>query len=742
LINYVARVGWPAETEYEPGVLYRLTPSGPAYATEAETVAAIIAETTKAANDEGGRPLPLAATWNNGEKVSDQIAKIEGGYPVIPHFVWWKAGTSGQLLSQLDDLPGIVSRGLPIAPASGGFAFDGDLFQSTTFRALSEADTGEMVLVRQISAITVNGSTSITVTTSVAHEYRTGAQVRFANLTGDWAALNGNYYDVASLPSTSSITINLDASTYAAWSSGGQVVGRSGAVSPWGASSAWYANGLEWSTHPQAEYLQAQYPNPPRVILLANNETGRISFERYQVEARYQAAYADYATRTDAQKLADGHYRWITQYENMFEGLADGFTEAAWANHATVGYVAMPSIRFGTHFAWWASSISQNYSNAFVPDTYNRLAWDWWVWGGASPEVYDNHWQGGGTTGYVASATASSVSVPSLMVSGTDRTYRYHEIEILSGTGAGQKRRATEYTASTQSCDISPNWDVVPDTSSLVFFSTYPNSWKTPFTIWSPQNESMTLKFMRDIAESVNADYWFEMSIWDGEMWEDADGYESNPNHPKALKYRRLGLDVSPDYYKGWIQYCLWVCQPRCLREFRYHVPATDSPLYEDYWQKVLDCVAHPHQHATLRRFWREGVLVENPTVIGNFRGFDQTHPYMYNAESLMGSAWAGLPKNYHLTTSIDPTVLDTAVPWTPYIENVFVGGDNKEWPVYTLAYRIGTTPNREYLIYAHSTGIGGSTLTDVVVTVPDFDDVTLPTVPVEGAFYYIKEAA
>jgi hypothetical protein len=29
-----------------------------------------------------------------------------------------------------------------------------------------------------------------------------------------------------------------------------------------------------------------------------------------------------------------------------------------------------------------------------------------------------------------------------------------------------------------------------------------------------------------------------------------------------------------------------------------------------------------------------------------------------------------------------------------------------------------------------------------VVVTIPDFQNVTLPTVPVEGAFYYIKEAA
>jgi hypothetical protein len=68
--------------------------------------------------------------------------------------------------------------------------------------------------------------------------------------------------------------------------------------------------------------------------------------------------------------------------------------------------------------------------------------------------------------------------------------------------------------------------------------------------------------------------------------------------------------------------------------------------------------------------------------------------------------------------------------------------------PVWTLGYVIGTTPSREWLIYAHSTGLNtdfSSTLaarTDVQVTIPDYDTITLPTVPVEGAFYYIQEAA
>jgi len=60
--------------------------------------------------------------------------------------------------------------------------------------------------------------------------------------------------------------------------------------------------------------------------------------------------------------------------------------------------------------------------------------------------------------------------------------------------------------------------------------------------------------------------------------------------------------------------------------------------------------------------------------------------------------------------------------------------------PVYTQAHLIGTTPNREWLIYAHSTS--DATLEDVEVTVPSYQTITLPSVPTEGAFYYIREAA
>jgi hypothetical protein len=64
----------------------------------------------------------------------------------------------------------------------------------------------------------------------------------------------------------------------------------------------------------------------------------------------------------------------------------------------------------------------------------------------------------------------------------------------------------------------------------------------------------------------------------------------------------------------------------------------------------------------------------------------------------------------------------------------------NLRHPVYTMAHVIGTTPNREWLVYANSTADDEATLADVEVTIPDYQAITLPTVPVQGAFYYVVE--
>jgi hypothetical protein len=273
------------------------------------------------------------------------------------------------------------------------------------------------------------------------------------------------------------------------------------------------------------------------------------------------------------------------------------------------------------------------------------------------------------------------------------------------------------------------------DGSSPEVYDTNWQTHKVPFLMWSPQNESMSFKFAADIAYSINPSHWFEISVWDGDT---ATGMEYAAGE-KASHYSSRGVAYTPEYYKGWVQYCAWICKPRCVREFRKHLWDNSTAInlqgatYGPYWTAILDLVSHVHQEPTLRRFWREGTLVENPAMIGS-----DTHPFQQPTTagdaSMDGSPWEGYPRNYHLATSIDNSFS------APYPVAFYVAGQNIDYPIYTMAHVIGTAPNREYLIYAHSTGIEGATLEDVVVTIPAFDDVTLPEVPVEGAFYYLAE--
>jgi hypothetical protein len=68
-------------------------------------------------------------------------------------------------------------------------------------------------------------------------------------------------------------------------------------------------------------------------------------------------------------------------------------------------------------------------------------------------------------SGYAQAATPNSITLTYDYVEDDDR-FTGMEIEILAGTGSGQKRLITDYTAATNLAIISPNWDVIPDTTS------------------------------------------------------------------------------------------------------------------------------------------------------------------------------------------------------------------------------------------------------------------------------------
>lgn len=228
----------------------------------------------------------------------------------------------------------------------------------------------------------------------------------------------------------------------------------------------------------------------------------------------------------------------------------------------------------------------------------------------------------------------------------------------------------------------------------------YDNNWepeKTTYNLWSMQSEMMNLVFMKDEALKVKPDFWFELIFWDG--------YQSDSSNSKYTTYKNAGIDYTPELYGGWVQYDLWLLVPRVAREFRYlEQPSRFMP----YFQQIIDAVKRVHSDTVLTRFWRQGTLVANRS---------RAHPFSY---SLL-SKWSGVDRWFDLTTNLDPSSNDLSV----------------KWPVWTLARLIGTTPNREWLVYAHASM---DEKTNVQVTIPDYKTIQLPRVPVAGAFYYVTE--
>lgn len=67
----------------------------------------------------------------------------------------------------------------------------------------------------------------------------------------------------------------------------------------------------------------------------------------------------------------------------------------------------------------------------------------------------------------LAQAGAAGTITLNASASAVDDTYNNEYVYIVSGTGAGQRRQITDYTGSTKVADVSPNWTVTPDNTSV-----------------------------------------------------------------------------------------------------------------------------------------------------------------------------------------------------------------------------------------------------------------------------------
>ena len=243
--------------------------------------------------------------------------------------------------------------------------------------------------------------------------------------------------------------------------------------------------------------------------------------------------------------------------------------------------------------------------------------------------------------------------------------------------------------------------------------SYYLNPWEeslSDFNVYSPQVEFMNLKMILDETRLDKPEYWSEFSVWDGYNTADT----INPSQNKRVWYNSIGQTFSPERYKGWIQFGMWLIRPRVVREFRGWAESREDVGIE-YFDQILDVVDTVYSDSLLKRFWREGELVKNSLY---------THPYQSNVPP----EYQTIDRWYLLDTDID-----NLHPWTLATEI----------PVYALAREINSGPSdREWLIYAYAPQ---GEVTNVTIKIPDgsggyVKQITVD-VPVEGAFYYESES-
>ncbi len=253
----------------------------------------------------------------------------------------------------------------------------------------------------------------------------------------------------------------------------------------------------------------------------------------------------------------------------------------------------------------------------------------------------------------------------------------------------------------------SPDWLIWQGGSP----SYYTHNWcpNRDHWVWSTQVESMNWIFQLEEAFSVNPDFWWEVSLWDGNGggWTFERGYvPALLAESKACQYLKDGQTYTPERYEGWAQCGLWLLRPRVLREFR----GSTVPLepWRPFFDRLLASVDRIYESETLARFWRRGSLVPN-----------RAHPHPF--QSRIPNECQDRDRWFALETSVDPPR-----PWSM----------QTDIPVFSLALVTGQVPQRRWLLYAHSPL---KDRRDVEITIPGFGVVTVD-VPRAGAFHTINE--
>ena len=241
----------------------------------------------------------------------------------------------------------------------------------------------------------------------------------------------------------------------------------------------------------------------------------------------------------------------------------------------------------------------------------------------------------------------------------------------------------------------------------------YLNHWeytKWDNTIFSPQTEYCNVRWQLDEIYQTHPEFWYEFSLWDGVIT-DGDSPSTEPGSNKRLQFEERGDPWTPTRYKAWLRFGMWLTFPRVVREFR-NSDATVETTGKVFFYNFLDAVEEVYRDPVLRDFWRNGTVVVNPTREHPYRSVQIVGYENKNVWHVLECDANNMPEPQHSHP------LDRVV------------------NVWALAIVKGTSPNREWLIYAHSPT---QDRTGVTVTVPVYGDVTLD-VPQAGVFQMVAE--
>lgn len=212
--------------------------------------------------------------------------------------------------------------------------------------------------------------------------------------------------------------------------------------------------------------------------------------------------------------------------------------------------------------------------------------------------------------------------------------------------------------------------------------------------VQGPLFQSMNWVFILNEAYQLNPSFWYEFSTWDGDQAaQDA--------------YVDLGQSLTPERYGCFVQFGMWLVRPRIVRVYRDWDQARLEIL--PWLMPVMNAVDRIYANPVLQSFWRSSTIVANVS---------RQHPY----QSDIPLEYSTVNRMFLLNTNLDP-----AQPWLL----------DTEFPVMSLARVKGTSPNRQWLLYAYAP-LGSKT--NVHITIPEYKTMIV-NVALEGSFYLIDES-